>query len=60
MRTRYVRRRPKRSDDAAAAAAAVALGVGVGAVAFYFVRMLLSRETVSAREELEKRDARRP
>ena len=60
MRRRWIRRPPERGDDAAAAAAAVALGVGVAAVTFYFVRMLLARETLSTGTELEKRDATRP
>jgi len=57
MKTRYIRRPPKREDDLAAAAVSVALAAGVGAVTFYVVRMLLSRDVVSPPAEREKLDA---
>jgi hypothetical protein len=44
MSPRYIRRAPERRDEVAAAVVSGALGVGVGLVAFYVVRLFLSRE----------------
>ncbi|MFP3947599.1 MAG: hypothetical protein ACLFWG_02625 [Longimicrobiales bacterium] len=45
--TRYFRRRrPKRNDDLTAAAVGVGVGVATGAVAFYLVRLFLTREVL--------------
>ena len=44
MSPRYIRTPPDRTEEVAAAAISAALGVGVGLVAYYFVRLMLSRE----------------
>lgn len=44
MSPRYLRRAPERKDDVAAGAVSAALGVGFGLIAFYFVRLMLTRE----------------
>ncbi len=49
--TRYRVRRLKREESAAALATSVALGAGVAAVAYYVVRLFLSREPLSGPEE---------
>jgi hypothetical protein len=41
---RYARGRVERRDDAAAGLVSAALGIGVGLVAFYVLRLMLSRE----------------
>ncbi|HUF76599.1 MAG TPA: hypothetical protein VMM35_09990 [Longimicrobiales bacterium] len=56
MSPRYIRTPPERKEEVAAAAISAALGVGVGLVAYYFVRLMLSREPLAggsrdAREE---------
>jgi hypothetical protein len=53
---RYVRTPPDRKQEVTAGAISAALGVGVGIVAYYFVRLILSREPLAggsrdAREE---------
>ena len=45
--TRYRRRPLEREEEAAALATSVVLGAGVAAVAFYVVRLLLSRDPLS-------------
>lgn len=44
MSPRYIRTPPDRKEETAAVAISAALGVGVGLVAYYFVRLMLSRE----------------
>lgn len=44
MSPRYIRMEPDRSDNAKAVVVSAALGAGLGIVAFYFVRLMLSRE----------------
>jgi len=44
MSPRWIRRPLERRDETAAGVVSAALGVGVGLVAFYFVRLMLSRE----------------
>jgi hypothetical protein len=44
---RYIRTPPDRNDEVAAAAVSAALGVAIGLVAYYFVRLMLSREPLT-------------
>ena len=48
MTPRYIRMEPDRSDNVKAAVVSAALGAGVGIVAFYFVRLMLSREPLDS------------
>lgn len=48
MSPRYIRMEPDRSDNVKAAVVSAALGAGVGIVAFYFVRLVLSREPLES------------
>ena len=59
MSPRYIRTPPDRKDEVAAAVVSTALGVGVGLVAYYFVRLMLSREPLTggsrdARQEISR------
>ena len=45
--TRYRRRALEREENAAALTTSLALGAGVAAIAFYVVRLLLSRDPLS-------------
>lgn len=57
MSPRYVRKQIERRDEVAAALAAGTLAVGVGLVAFYVVRLFLSREPLpSGRDVAEGRE----
>ena len=47
MSPRYIRTPPDRAQEVTAAAISAALGVGVGLVAYYFVRLMLSREPLA-------------
>lgn len=47
MSPRYIRTPPDPRDEVAAAAISAALGLGVGLVAYYFVRLMLSREPLA-------------
>jgi hypothetical protein len=44
--TRWLRLRPSRGENARAASAAMVIGAGVGAVAFYVLRILMSRDAI--------------
>ena len=48
MSSRYIRTPPDRNDEVKAAVVSAALGAGVGLVAFYFVRLMLSREPLGS------------
>lgn len=50
MSPRYIRTEPDRSDQTKAAVVSAALGAGVGIVAFYFIRLMLTREPLESGE----------
>ena len=54
MSARWIRRPPERKDEAAAALVSAALGVGVALVAYYVVRLMLSREALSSPAPVER------
>jgi hypothetical protein len=57
MSPRYIRTTPDRKDQVAAAALSAALGVGVGLVAYYFVRLMLSREPLAGGNRGARRES---
>ena len=57
MSPRYIRTPPDRGDEVAAATISAALGVGVGLVAYYLVRLMLSREPLSGGSRDDRRES---